>query len=343
MKLTPLDIQQQQFRTAFWGFDKREVDALHGRKVKIFDVDVPTRSEQGLLGLALHPNYLKNKRFFLNYSVQTDAGRFTRVAEWRGDLAGDAPPTEHAVLLEVAQPWPNHNAGQLRFGPDGMLYVGFGDGGAANDPQGHGQNLQTLLGGMLRLDVDHPDAGKAYGIPKDNPFVGRADARPELWAWGLRNPWRYAFAPDGRLVVGDVGQNAWEEITVVGRGENHGWNTREAAHCFPPDSACDAKGMVDPIYEYPHGPLGSSITGGVVYGGALLKGLAGKYVFGDFGSGRLWALDLPAAGQPAVPTDKAWALGRFDLQPTAFGLDDQGELYVGDYGAGVLYRVRPAP
>ncbi|MEZ4470736.1 MAG: PQQ-dependent sugar dehydrogenase [bacterium] len=299
-----------------------------------FTVPVESRSELGLLGLAFHPRYAENGRFFLNYSP---AGALkTRVEEWV-----DGPrPAPVRVILEVDQPYANHDAGQLAFGPDGMLYVGLGDGGAADDPHGHGQNTRTLLGSMLRLDVE--DRAAPYRVPPDNPFVGHPTARPEIWAYGLRNPWRYAFAPDGRLVVADVGQDLFEEITIVGRGENHGWNRREADHCFPPGQACSAAGMVDPVYTYAHADDGSSVTGGAVYTGTEIPDLKGKYVFADFVSGRLWALDLPADRAP-VAAAQAHALGAWPINPATFGVGHDGSLYVGDFrGRRILKLVRTA-
>lgn len=301
---------------------------------------VLTRSEQGLLGLAFHPKFASNGRFFVNYSVDVGGQKTTRVAEWAvaaGKALAETAPREVRTIIEVAQPWANHNAGQLAFGPDAMLYVGLGDGGAANDPKGHGQNLGTLLGSMLRIDVDRPgEGGRAYAIPADNPFVKQAGARPEIWAYGLRNPWRYAFAPDGRLVVADVGQNRYEEIAIVGKGENHGWNRREGRHCFPPGSDCADFASVDPIWEYPRSE-GVSVTGGLVYTGSVVA-LRGLYVFGDYGSGRLWALPLPSA-EGGAASEPVRALGRFEVSPTAFGVDHDGEMYVADFARGRIYRI----
>lgn len=300
-------------------------------------LEVLTASEQGLLGLAFHPRFVENGRFYLNLVTRdaADEHDVTRVEEWAIPAGADpraSKPSRRRVLLEVRQPYQNHNAGQLAFGPDGKLYVGLGDGGWRADPGGHGQNPGTLLGSMLRLDVDGPDL-----VPADNPFVGRPGHRPEVWAYGLRNPWRYAFSPDGRLVVGDVGQDRWEEITVVGRGENHGWNRREAAHCFPPDTKCSARGLVDPVHEYGRDE-GASVTGGVFYGGAAIPALRGRYVFGDFVSGRLWAFELPPPGQKV---DTVYALGRWRLTPSTFGRDAAGEVYVADFARGIVYRLAP--
>src|SRR5690606_17015907 len=172
--------------------------------------NVRTRSELGLLGLAYHPKFAQNGLFYVNYNPQDGATR-TVVSEWKTDprAVANTRASETRRLLEVEQPYPNHDGGGLAFGPDGLLYIGMGDGGAADDPLGNGQRLSTLLGAMLRIDVDSRSDGQQYGIPKDNPFVGRSDARPEIWAYGLRNPWRFSFAPDGRLIVADVGQDLW--------------------------------------------------------------------------------------------------------------------------------------
>ncbi len=310
-----------------------------------FDIDVPTRSEQGLLGIAFHPDFARNGRFFLDYTARGQRGNLTRVEEWAvapGRPLGETRPKAVRVVIDVPQPYRNHNAGQIAFGPDGMLYVGLGDGGAADDPHGHGQDRGTLLGAMLRLDIDRHPADAGYGVPGDNPFAGPravAGVRPEIWAWGLRNPWRFAFAPDGRMVVGDVGQNRHEEVALVAAGENHGWAVREAANCFPPGKRCDAAGLVDPVWQYPRSE-GVSITGGVVYDGPAAA-LKGRYIFGDFGSGRIWALTLPPPGakKAVQPESAIAALGRWPLQVSTFGRGHDGALYVADFGGGVVYRV----
>jgi glucose/arabinose dehydrogenase len=206
-----------------------------------------------------------------------------------GARAADA--ADEQVLLEVDQPWGNHNGGSLLFGPDGMLYYGLGDGGSAGDPRGNAQDTGTLLGGVLRLDVDPQPDGRPYGIPEDNPLHGREGARPELWAWGLRNPWRMAFDPaTGELWTGDVGQNEYEFVHVVQRGGNHGWNLVEGFHRFRlgAGEALPA-GLVPPVFEYPH-PDGLSITGGFVYRGRALPELDGWYVFADYVTKRVWAI-----------------------------------------------------
>lgn len=320
----------------------RWFDLATGQSGALLQIAVRTASEEGLLGLAFHPRFQENGLFYLNYVTQrSDGTDITRVAEWGvppgADLRGSAP-TERRVLLEVDQPYQNHDGGQVAFGPDGLLYIGMGDGGYRADPHDHGQNLGTLLGAMLRIGTD-ASGSFAYTIPADNPFVGRPGARPEIWAYGLRNPWRFAFDPKGRLIIADVGQDAWEEVSLAARGDNLGWRLREARHCFNPKTGCPTDGLVDPIYEYGRDE-GQSITGGYVYGGARLPALSGRYVFGDFVSGRLWAIALPdAAGGPLV---EATSLGRFGILPSTFGRDASGELYVADFQSGRILRLDPA-
>lgn len=313
-----------------------------GASGPLFSVNVLTDSEEGLLGLAFHPKFAENGRFFLDYVAEVDGKDTSVIEEWRvppgADLRTAHPKAERRLLTQV-QPYQNHNAGQLAFGPDGMLYVGFGDGGFADDPHGNGQSPKTWLGKMLRIDVDRAEGGKAYAVPADNPFVGKAGWLPEIWALGLRNPWRYSFDPRGRLVVADVGQNLWEEIDLVERGANLGWNLREGRHDFKPEETHPIVELVEPVYDYGHDE-GQSITGGSVYEGKSVPALDGKYLFADFTAGRVWALDLPdragaAAGEP-------WALGRWSMLPATFGKAADGEVYLADFGEGVLYRFVPA-
>ncbi len=288
-------------------------------------LDVITESEQGLLGLAWHPDFAENGLFYLNY-VERGNQDGSVVAEWKieGEIA-----TEQRRLMRVTQPYQNHNAGQLAFSPmDGMLYIGWGDGGFRNDPKGHGQNADSFLGAMLRIDPS-PDGERPYTVPTDNPKL--SEEHPEIWAIGLRNPWRYSFAPDGRLIVADVGQNAWEEVSIVSAGDNLGWNIREGKHCFSPEEGCRTEGLVDPIWEYGRDE-GQSITGGFVYTGEAIAQLKGRYVFADFVSGRIWALDLDAP-------DQVWTLGKWPMMPSTFGQDAQGELYVASFGDGSIYRL----
>ena len=214
--------------------------------------------EMGLLSVAFHPQYASNGRFFVNYTANSDSLR-TVIAEYRVSDAPDVAGRAERVLLEIAQPYRNHNGGLNLFGPDGMLYIGMGDGGSGGDPHNNGQRLDTLLGKLLRLDVN----GEApYGVPRDNPFVGRAGARGEIWAYGLRNPWRFSFdRATGRLFLADVGQNRWEEIDLLEKGGNYGWRLMEGAHCFNPETGCSTTGLILPIAEYGR-ELGCSVTGG---------------------------------------------------------------------------------
>lgn len=314
------------------------LDPKSGARGEWFNADVLTRSEQGLLGLAFHPKFAENGKLYLNMVVSAEGRPYTRIQQYSipaGQPLRDHQPTPGPVILDVSQPYANHNAGQLAFGPDSYLYVGFGDGGLANDPHNHGQNPKTLLGAMIRVDVDHPGPDRPYSVPADNPFIGRPDHRPELWAIGLRNPWRYTFTPDGRLVAGDVGQNKWEEITFVPKGANLGWRLREADRCFIPQEGCPTEGLLDPIYTYSH-EEGRSVTGGEIYGADAVPALKNHYIFGDYGSGRLWAMTLPAVGE-AVKTVKT--LGRWPINPVAFARTPAGEVYLADFTGGRILQV----
>ncbi len=261
-------------------------------------VGEPGSSEIGLLGLAFHPDFATNRRLFVHYSRLADAA--TVLSELTAASDGEsADPASERVMLVVEQPYGNHNGGQVAFGPDGYLYLGLGDGGSRGDPHGNGQNLRTLLGKILRLDVDAPpDDGMQYAIPPTNPFapLGFAlrEGLPEIWAYGLRNPWRFSFDREwGDLYIGDVGQGDWEEIDrqpgdSTG-GENYGWNIMEGRHCF--SAGCDQAGLVKPIAEYDHN-LGCAVIGGYVYRGARQPDLLGVYVFGDFCAGRIFTLHV---------------------------------------------------
>ena len=297
-------------------------------------------SEQGLLGLAFHPRYVQNGLFYVDY---TDANGNTRVARYTARSSRDsADPASAQIILSIVQPAANHNGGNLVFGPDGYLYIGTGDGGGAGDQYRNAQNGQALLGKMLRLDVDHPDGGRAYGVPADNPFVGNPAMRPEIWFTGLRNPWRYSFdRATGDLYIADVGQNIYEEVDFVAAGTrgglNFGWPRMEGLHCFSPATGCDRSGLELPVAEYNH-DLGCSITGGSVYRGRANPQLAGAYLFGDYCTGRIWSLHRDSAGN--------WIraeLLKTNVAISSFGEDEAGEVYVAGLGDGVVYRVAASP
>ena len=308
------------------------LDLATGERGTFWQTEVVSKSELGLLGAAFDPKDPTKLYIYRTVQAKGAAGRSEVVRlVLSGDDVRSANVESENVMLVLDQPYGNHNAGQIAFGPDGMLYVGFGDGGFRNDPHEHGQNRMTWLGAMLRIDVSGPH----YRVPDDNPFVNQADARPEIWAWGLRNPWRFHFDPKGRLIVADVGQNAVEEVDIVERGDNLGWRVREGAHCFD-GAGCETAGHVDPIWEYGH-EEGSSVTGGVVV--TAEGSLRGQYVLGDFTSGRLWALELPA---DKTGTARASALGKYPILPVAFARDAEGRAYVLDYGQGRLLRIEPA-
>ncbi len=297
--------------------------------------------ERGLLGMAFHPDYARNGIFFVHY---TDVNHDTVVALYcayaedpdRGD------PATAKILLTIDQPYSNHNGGMLAFGPDGYLYVASGDGGSANDPDNQGQSLNTLLGKVLRIDVDH---GEPYAIPADNPFVSEEDARGEIWAYGLRNPWRFSFDREtGDLWIADVGQNALEEINFQAAdsagGENYGWRNREGDQCRPGEAECTLSGAVDPIHVYSN--VGNqSITGGYVYRGAAIPELVGTYFFADYITGRGYALVREGGGGVTVTDETdSFNQGGITLEHVAsFGEDGAGELYVVDLGAGAVYQL----
>ncbi len=295
--------------------------------------------EQGLLGLAFHPGYgAAENRFYVNY---TDRSGDTVVAEYRSSADPDrADPASERILLRIDQPFPNHNGGMLAFGPDGRLFIGTGDGGSAGDPLDAGQRLDTLLGKLLRIDPE-PSPSGPYGVPSDNPFVGRAGARGEIWAYGLRNPWRFSFdRTTGQLWIADVGQDRYEEVDRapdgLGRGANYGWARMEGRHCYPSGDGCARPGFVLPLAEYDH-RLGCSITGGFVYRGAAFPTLAGVYLFGDYCSGRLWGV---ASGGP--DEQDPVLLAETGRTISSFGEDDAGELYLTDLAAGSLWRITAA-
>jgi glucose/arabinose dehydrogenase len=283
---------------------------------------VQIRNEQGLLSVAFHPDYDVNGYFYVYY---TDELGTSRIVRYTGNaVVGD--PTSDLDILSVPQPFANHNGGLLEFGQDGMLYIGLGDGGSAGDPLLHGQDPTTLLGSILRIDVDNPDPGIEYGIPADNPFVGTSAGADEVWAYGLRNPWRYAFDDvDGLLYVADVGQNSFEEISVVSGdvgGLNFGWNVMEGDSCFLVNN-CDTAGLVLPVLTYPNSANACSVTGGYVYRGSDLLRVDGHYFFSDFCGGFLQSFRYDNGNVTDLTN---WGLAAGAV--TSFGEDSAGELYM---------------
>jgi glucose/arabinose dehydrogenase len=298
---------------------------------------VSAGSEQGLLGLAFDPDYSANGRFVVHY---TDTAGNTRVSTFvRSSGDSDlADPSSEQLVLATDQPFPNHNGGQVLFGPDGFLYLGLGDGGSGGDPLGRGQDLTDLLGSILRLDI----RTAPYVVPPDNPLVGRSDARPEVWSYGLRNPWRFSFdRATGDLYVGDVGQSAWEEVDVspaadgAGKATNFGWNIMEGKHCYSAGS-CDQSGLALPVLEYGH-EQGCSVTGGYVYRGAAIPAIQGYYFYGDYCGG--WVRSFRYQSGQAVD-EFQWPTLAPGASITSFGEDAAGELYLTS-AAGRVFRIVP--
>jgi glucose/arabinose dehydrogenase len=300
-------------------------------------------NEEGLLGLACHPKYKENGRFFVYYTNKNKPHQNV-VASYRvsKDNPNVADQASEEILLVLNKPFWNHDGGTICFGPDGMLYIALGDGGAANDPLANGQNLKTLLGKILRIDVDKKEGKLAYAIPEDNPFVGKEGARGEIWAYGLRNVWRMAFdRPTGVLWAADVGQDIWEEIDLITKGGNYGWSIREGQHPFGKKGVEARADLVEPIWEYKH-DIGKSITGGMVYRGKNIPELNGAYLYADYVSGKFWALWYDAETKKVtanreIPTPKTIAV-------MSFGEDDQGEVYILTYSAGgdAIYKLGPS-
>jgi len=292
--------------------------------------------EEGLLGLTFHPHFHENGFFYVNYTANQP--RRTVIARFQIDNKNPTrtDPLSQRIILEIPQPFGNHKGGQLAFGPDGYLYIGMGDGGSGGDPYGNAQNLKNLLGKMLRLDVDHPGQGKNYGIPQDNPFAGNTQGfREEIYAYGLRNPWRFSFdLLTGWLWAGDVGQNKpIEEIDIIEKGKNYGWNIMEGSQCFFPPDGCNKTGIELPIWEYTN-DMGRSITGGYVYRGRNIPELQGAYIYGDFMSGRVWALRYDKKSAP----ENALLIHAPQLNPASFGMDQQNEIYICSFD-GHIYKI----
>jgi len=298
---------------------------------------IASGGERGLLGLAFHPDYPTDPRFFVNY---TDRDGNTVVSQFT--VSGADPdvgdPDSEVVLMHIAQPFANHNGGAVVFGPDGMLYIATGDGGSGGDPQGNGQRLDTHLGKILRIDVNvAPGASTPYQVPADNPFATTAGAKPEIWFYGLRNPWRIRFDREtGDLWIGDVGQNAWEEIDVARAGQkglDYGWNIMEATHCFNPSSGCDQTGLTFPVAEYDH-DFGCAVIGGVVVRDASQGRLNGTYLFGDACSDNLWLMD-PAGDQ----LREATLVAKMGRTLSSIGEAEDGSVYATSLDKGELLRI----
>lgn len=286
-------------------------------------------NEAGLLGMAFHPRFAQNGTVYLSYTGDGSPLVSYVSAFTSRDGGTTLDPGSERIILTLDQPYGNHNGGNVAFGPDGYLYIGFGDGGSGGDPQGNGQNTGTLLGALLRIDVD---AAAPYGIPPDNPFA-EGGGRPEIYAFGLRNPWRFSFDSEtGELWLADVRQGAWEEIDLIERGGNYGWNIREGAHCYRA-SECRTEGLIDPVAEYSHDE-GCSVTGGYVYRGKAIPALEGAYLYADYCSGLLWGVFREASGGVT-----SRLLLETDLNVSSFGQGLNGELYVVDHDDGGIYRI----
>jgi hypothetical protein len=309
--------------------------------------------ERGLLGFAFHPNHTKNGKFYINY-MNNDG--YTVVSEFIVKNKQRANHSSERILFDLKQPFSNHNGGHMAFGPDGYLYISIGDGGKSGDPNNAGQDLNTIFGKVIRIDVNQTP----YGIPKSNPYYGQENKRGEIWAWGLRNVWRFSFdRENGDIFYGDVGQNKWEEINYEPSnskgGINYGWRIMEARHCYNPEDNCNESGLTQPILEYPNDANymrtltgmdqpdvdGCSVTGGYVYRGKKIKGLQGTYLFGDYCSGNVWSFKVEngKAVEFQNRTEEInLAEGEFTNYISSFGEDADGELYIIDYNGGV-YKI----
>lgn len=298
----------------------------------------PSGSELGLLGLAFHPDYENNRYFYVNYTFDSASTNWSRISRFTASLSNPdtALVSTEQILIKIQQPYTNHNGGKVAFGPDGYLYISFGDGGSGGDPLGNGQNRSTLLGKILRINVDSASGGRNYSIPVSNPYFGNTSGfKEEIYAYGLRNPWKFSFDPPTNwLWAGDVGQNAYEEIDIIESGKNYGWNKMEGFHCY---GTCDTtgKGFTRPVYEYPRS-AGASITGGYVYRGSLLPSLYGKYIYADYSFGSVWALTYDGINPASnvLLQDTNFAI-------STFGVDQNRELYACSYSAsaGKIYKI----
>ena len=344
----------EQHSATIWSFPNQRQTRDRKSFLRLPD-PIHRGNEEGLLGLAFHPKYKDNKQFFVYYSA-SDGGRHSVVSRFRAssdDPRKADPASEERIWMSEEDPFENHNGGHIAFGPDGYLYITLGDSGAADDPKSTGQNPKDWFGSILRLDVDHPAPGKAYGIPADNP--ARRNKRfahwaPEVYCIGLRNVWRFSFdRQTGELWAGDVGQNLWEMVHLIENGGNYGWSIREGFHPFQPQrrQRPDAATVIQPpIVEYPHAPTrdrrdsGLSITGGYVYRGKKIPELVGIYVYGDYESGRIWGLRYEDK-QLLADGELIDIRRNGGLKIASFGEDAQGELYILSFHDGHIYELVP--
>jgi glucose/arabinose dehydrogenase len=321
-----------------------KADAAHTKEFLNITKQVVSGGERGLLGLAFHPDFKDNGYFYVNYTrgnpLETAISRF-QVSKTNPDKAD---PSSELVLLTYRQPYSNHNGGKIAFGKDGYLYISAGDGGSGGDPENRSQNLKELLGKIMRIDVNQKNGSLHYGIPPDNPFRGNKEGyREEIYAYGLRNVWRFSFDEQtGKLWAGDVGQNAREEINIIEKGGNYGWKVMEGSVCYTGRNSgknddCRQKGLIEPVYEYLHSAgVGQSVTGGFVYRGKQMPQLAGKYIYGDYQSGKIWALSLGSNGKAENEL-----IADLEGLVSAFGADQNGEVYVCSYGEGKILKLQP--
>ncbi|MBR9773630.1 MAG: PQQ-dependent sugar dehydrogenase [Cytophagales bacterium] len=305
-------------------FENEQKTSTKATFLSIEDRVEDSDNEEGLLGLAFHPNFESNGYFYVNYTASNPDRSVISRFNLSSTNPDEADPNSELVLLEYEQPYGNHNGGQIAFGPDYYLYIGVGDGGKSGDPHGHGQNRSTLLGNILRIDVDQENGAMPYSIPDDNPFAGNTEGfKEEIYAYGMRNPWRFSFdTATDQLWVADVGQNSYEEIDIVKNGGNYGWNTMEGFHCFKADE-CNQENLELPIWEYDRDEGDISITGGFVYHGEALPQLQGLYIYADYVSGRIWSLDFSDPENP-VNTE----LFKADFPISSFGVDQNQEIYI---------------
>ncbi len=303
------------------------------------DIDntVESGGEKGLLGLAFHPDYKSNGFFYVNYTrgnpLETVIARY----KVSSTSSNKADPSSETILMTYRQPYGNHNGGKVAFGPDGYLYIAAGDGGSGGDPGNRAQDRKEWLGKILRIDVNATSGSKNYGIPADNPFAGNKNGYlEEIYAYGLRNPWRFSFDPQTNMLwAGDVGQNKIEELDIIEKGGNYGWNIMEADECFKQDK-CNKEGLILPITSYQQdSSTGRSVTGGYVSRDASLPGLNGKYIYGDYVSGNIWVLNY--SGKKAVSNTK---IAQISGGLSSFGQDDKNNLYILEYGPGKVYKLK---